>query len=269
MSHRGAFFWGGVLVLVGILIFLNNLGWLAVDVWKILVPGMVILVGLITVWAATRPRRGLADQPLQVALDSSARASVRVRFGAGRLRIGGGAGAGAVVEGSFRGGIEHDVRRSGPELQVDLRVPPDFFLNFITPWAWWSGERLEWDARLTEAVPLSLDVKTGASEARLDLSRLKLEKMRLSSGASSVEITMPAAAGRTEARIESGAASLGVVIPAGVGARIEVESGLADARVDPARFQKTGKVYQSADYETAANRLDLRVEAGVASIDIR
>lgn len=269
MTHRGTFFWGGVLILVGAVLFLNNMGWLAIDVWRILLPGLVILLGLVTLWSATRPRRSLPEDTAQLALEGASRASVQVRFGAGRLAIAGGAAAANVAEGVFRGGVEATHRLAGQEMQVGLRVPSDFFLTFLSPWTWWGGVRLEWQARLTEAVPLALDVETGASEAILDLSRLRLEKFRLASGASSVEVKMPAAAGRTDARIESGAASLAIEIPPGVAARIEIESGLANARVDTTRFPQSGKTYQSADFETAAHRLDLRVEAGVASIDIR
>jgi Domain of unknown function (DUF5668)/N-terminal domain of toast_rack, DUF2154 len=269
MGHRGAFFWGGILILVGILLFLNNMGWLAVDVWKVILPSLVILLGLMTLWAATRPREPLAEQSLQLPLEGAASAKVRVRFGAGRLTLAGGAGAASVVEGSFRGGVEHNLHRSGQELGLELRGPSDFFLNFLSPWTWWTGHRLEWDARLNETVPLGLDIETGASDTRLDLSRLRVEKLRLSLGASSVEATMPSAAGRTNARIESGAASLTIHIPTGVAARIEMESGLSSARVDPSRFPKVGKIYQSLDYDTAANRLDLRIEAGLASVEVR
>jgi hypothetical protein len=269
MRHRGAFFWGGVLILVGILLFLNNMGWLAVDVWKVLLPSLVILVGLMTLWAATRPREPLAEQSLELPLEGASRAKVLIRFGAGRLTLAGGAGAGSIVEGSFRGGVEHSLNRSGNELGLELRVPSDFFLNFVSPWTWWTGPRLEWDARLNETVPLDVDIETGASDSRLDLSGLRVEKLRLSSGASSVEVTMPSAVGHTEARIESGAASLTIRVPAGVAARIEMESGLASASVDAARFPKVGKIYQSSDFDTAASRLDLHVEAGVASVDIR
>jgi hypothetical protein len=257
------------LILVGLVLFLNNMGWLTIDIWRIFLPGLVILLGLVTLWSATRPRRELPEETVQLPLEGAARMDVEVRFGAGRLSVSGGAAGADAADGSFRGGVETTRRLAGSSLHVGLRVPSDFFLTFMSPWTWWGGERLDWQVRLTENVPLALDVETGASEAQLDLSRLRVEKLRLATGASSVKVTMPASAGRTDARIESGAASVDIVIPQGVAARIEVESGLANARVDTTRFARTDKVYQSADYETAANRLDLRVEAGVASIEIR
>ncbi|HET7012167.1 MAG TPA: DUF5668 domain-containing protein [Anaerolineales bacterium] len=269
MMHRGAFFWGAVLILAGALLFLNNMGWLDVDVWKVLLPSIVILAGLMTLWGATRPKPPRTQQAVQVPMDGARRANVRVRFGAGRLSVEGGADAGQALVGTFRGGVEQAHRLSGESLGMDFSVPSDFFLQFVSPWTWWGGERLEWNMRVTETIPVSMDVESGASEVRMDLSRLQLDKLRLAAGASSIEMVMPASAVHTEARIESGAASLMLDIPEGVAARIEVEGGLADVRVNPSRFPKVGSIHQSPDYETAAHRLDLHIEAGAASVNVR
>jgi hypothetical protein len=60
-----------------------------------------------------------------------------------------------------------------------------------------------------------------------------------------------------------------VRVPSGVAARIRASGGLADIRVDRDRFPRAGGVYQSADYDTAANKVDIDVEAGVGSVNIR
>ena len=268
MFHRGTYVWGGILILVGLLLFLNNLGILVIDVWKIIVPSIVILIGILTIWGSTRAPRELEAQSVQFPLEGAGRGAFRLRFGAGRLVVHGGASASSLLEGTFRGGVESRIRRIGSEAQVELRVPSDFFLNMFSPWMWWSGHRLEWDMSLVESIPVSLDVETGASEAVLDLARLMVDDLKLSSGASSFQVRMPAGMSLTKARIESGAASLDIVIPDGVSAQIQIEGGLAGVRVNGARFPKADKIYRSPDYDTAAKRLDLRVEAGVASVDV-
>ena len=121
---------------------------------------------------------------------------------------------------------------------------------------------------VVESIPVSLDVETGASEAVLDLTHLMVDELKLSCGASSVKIRMPSGMALTKARIESGAASLDIAIPDGVSARVEVDGGLAGVRVNGARFPKVDKIYRSPDYDTAAKRLDLRIEAGVASVEV-
>jgi hypothetical protein len=58
-----------------------------------------------------------------------------------------------------------------------------------------------------------------------------------------------------------------VTVPDGVAARIRVDQGISEVRVDP-RFPLVGGVYKSPDYETAANAVDLDIDAGAASIRI-
>jgi hypothetical protein len=138
----------------------------------------------------------------------------------------------------------------------------------FSPWTWWSGHRLEWDIRLADSAPVSLDVETGASDTLLDLTKVMVDDLKVSCGASSVQVRMPAGVSQTRARLESGAASLDITVPDGVAARIEVDGGLAGVRVNGSRFPKVDKVYRSPDYDTAARRLDLHVEAGVASVEV-
>jgi hypothetical protein len=122
---------------------------------------------------------------------------------------------------------------------------------------------------MNSEIPLELDVDTGASAARLDLEDLKVTDLRLETGASSTEITLPAKAGYTKVEIDAGAASLGIRIPSGVAARIKTEGALVGVNVDQSRFPREGVVYQSVDYETAENKADLDIDIGAGSISVR
>ena len=79
----------------------------------------------------------------------------------------------------------------------------------------------------------------------------------------------PANAGYTFMKAEIGAASLSIQIPSNVAARIRATGGLASISVDSSRFPKSNGIYQSPDYETAANKVEIRVDAGVGSVNIR
>jgi len=71
------------------------------------------------------------------------------------------------------------------------------------------------------------------------------------------------------ADIDTGVSSLKLIVPEGVSARIRIKGGLSAINVNTTRFPLVeGKVYQSSDYTTAVNRLDLTVDAGVGAIDI-
>jgi hypothetical protein len=73
----------------------------------------------------------------------------------------------------------------------------------------------------------------------------------------------------TNFKVEAGAASLVIFVPEGVAARIEADAGLATVTVDQNRFPKQGGIYQSENFENAENKVDIRIETGMASIDIR
>jgi len=66
----------------------------------------------------------------------------------------------------------------------------------------------------------------------------------------------------------SGAATVRIRVPDGVAARIRPSLGAATLNVRGARFPWQGGTYQSPDYDTAANRVDLDIDAGAATIDV-
>jgi hypothetical protein len=50
---------------------------------------------------------------------------------------------------------------------------------------------------------------------------------------------------------------------------VRFEGGLASIDVDQNRFPRAGGVYRSPDYDTAQNKVDIEVKAGVGSLDVR
>lgn len=267
MRMRRGVTWGLLLVLIGILLLLDNLGYLTflgVSIWQILGPLLLIALGF---WVLFGHRlRGHGEtETLALPLEGTSEADVQIEYGAGEFRITGAAEPGDLLSGTFEGGVAHRDRREGA--RADIRLWTD--RRFFTPFAWGPDTRHRWNVALTDRIPLALTVKTGASDCRIDLSSLRVTRLRVETGASSTHVTLPARAGHTEARISSGVASVSLRIPPGVAARIRSDSGLASVSVDRSRFPRQGGVYVSPDYETAENRVDIRVDTGVGSLDIR
>jgi hypothetical protein len=132
-----------------------------------------------------------------------------------------------------------------------------------------SGKGFQWDCGFTTDIPLDLVFEIGAVEANLDLTELQVKDLALKTGASSTRLKLPAKAGMTHLKVEAGAASVEIDVPDGVAARVETSAGLASIDVDQSRFPRVNGYYQSADYDTAENKVDIRIETGVASIEIR
>jgi hypothetical protein len=264
--RRSGLFWGVILLLIGLLLLLSNLGIIAVNVWGAVWAVVLIALGVGILWG-TVVGPGAADgDAITIPLEDATSARVRVKHGAGRLRVSGGAAPDALVEGTLSSGLDYQARRIGDELDVEMS--PRRFPFFMAPWSW-GREGLGWTFGLNDAIPLSLAFETGASDARLDLSELRVTDLRLQTGASSVQVTLPARAGHTQAHIEAGAASVSIRVPADVAAQVRFEGGLASIDVDQNRFPRAGGVYRSPDYDTAQNKVDIEVKAGVGSLDVR
>ena len=267
--NRSTLFWGIILILAGILLLLNSLGILAVNVWSLIWPLALIALGLWLLWGILLGGQAAGVEEATIPLEGAGRALVRIQHGAGRLNVDSSAGPGELVSGTFGGGLEHRAKREGDLLDVEMRTPRSQAPFFMMPWHWGPGGPLDWSFGLNGEVPLSLDLQTGASDARLDLSDLRVSDLRLQTGASATRLTLPANAGQTRAEVHSGAASVSIRVPEGVAARIRIKSGMAGIAVDRGRFPRTGDTYQSPGYETAPNKVDLYVETGVGSVDVR
>lgn len=265
---RGSQIVGIVLVAAGALTLLGVLT--SVPVVAILFAAALIGAGI---WIISGAARGGADLPREQAaipLEGATEAVLSIRHGAGRLAIGAGAGVDDLLSGSFGGGLDARTTRDGGVLRVELRVKERRFGALANPVLQGALDSLDWDLVLNPRVTLDLDLETGAGEGRIVLTDLKVRAVRLRTGASATTIDLPEAAGRTSLHVDSGAASVKVRVPPSVAARIRIRAALAGTRVDAARFPRRGDapVYESPDFETAANRVEIDVDTGVGSIEI-
>lgn len=263
--RRSGLFWGIVLSLVGLLLLLNNLDLIAFNVWGAVWAVVLIALGVAMLWSVAVGPGAAEGEEVRIPVEDANSARVRVKHGAGRLRVTGVATSGVLAEGTFTGGL--DVRSRRREDELDLEISPRGFPYVLAPWHW-GRQGLGWSFRLSGEIPLSLAFETGASETRLDLSELRVTDLRLETGASSVNVTLPASAGHTRVRVQAGAASVSLRVPPDVAARMRFEGALASVTVDQDRFPRTERIYQSPDYDTAQNKVDIEVEAGIGSIRV-
>jgi hypothetical protein len=262
-------FWAVMLVGFGFVLLANNLGIITVNVWRFFWP--VFLIGL-GVWFLIGTVTGTPELEMiegSVDLDDSKSASIVVKHGAGKLELTGIAEPGKLVSGTFAFGLNAKVSKTGDKMNVVLQPQHYSFPDMLFPGNWIGGKGLLWEFGLSNELPLDLVFEIGVVDAHLDLTALLVKNISLQTGASSTMIKLPAAAGMTYLKVEAGAASVDIRVPDGVAARVETGAGLAAIDVDQTRFPKQGGVYQSADYEKAENKVDIRIETGVSSIEIR
>jgi hypothetical protein len=262
-------FWATLLVGMGFLFLANNLGLFTINVWSLFWPVFLILLGIWFLIGTTRGTSDLVMEEGSIDLQDAKRASVKVKHGAGMLEVRGGAESGKLVSGTFANGLDARVKKDGDILDVTMQPERPPFPEVIFPWNWMSGKGFHWDCGFATDIPLNMVFEIGAVEAHLDFTEMLVKDIVLKTGASSTDLKLPAQAGQTHLKVEAGAASVEISVPDGVAARVEASAGLATVTVDQERFPKQNGYYQSQGYDTAENKVDIRIETGLGSIDIK
>ncbi len=125
-----------------------------------------------------------------------------------------------------------------------------------------------WRYRLSQEVPVTVEIESGASKQDVNLKEVQATRIELETGASATDLTLPAR-GASFLDVEAGAASVNIRVPEATAARIRVKEGVTALHVDRNRFPETGTgFYQSPNFESAQDRAEITVEAGMGSITI-
>lgn len=149
----------------------------------------------------------------------------------------------------------------------------------------WVQEGHTWEFFLNPAVPIDLTIDAGNGAVEAELGELTLSNLvidaanshvtarlpdgdydvRLDGGNGSMDLRLPAA-GRREVIVDGGNGSIGVVLPDGVAARVVYDTGNGSVGVDDRFTRVEGDddegVYQTDDYDTAADRVLFIVDTG-------
>lgn len=296
--RRAGLFWPLLVIGLGVLLLLQNFGLLPAGLWAALAqlwPVLFILAGLdmlfgrrspggiaavlviggllvaaALTWTAIRASQLPAGNRASLVQTAQGAQSLDVRldFQAGELRLGALGPSDHAMEGDVQNGRgqavdqTYAVRAGLGRLQL-RQTTSALLLPFLSRGD--SGAR--WDIRLSAALPLTLDVTTGASLAALDLSGLKLSELHLRTGVGQTEVSFPAQ-GAIAAQVRAGVGDTTFTIPAGLPARITVRSGLASISAPP-RFARAGNVYTTPGFQPTGDYLDLDVSAGVGRVIIQ
>ncbi len=296
-GHQGVPIFPLILISVGVILLLQTLGvipwWIWGSLWRFW-PVALVLIGLgfilrnahpaimstlvvLTVagvvaftWATSDTAWGdVVTSTYSEPVAEAERAHINIRFGAGELTVGSlPAGSEDLISATFtdrEDGVDTSLTRNEGIATVNLESAGNGgFFFFGRP----SSGR-NWDVQLSRDVPVRIDIDGGAGSFVVNLEQLTVTAFDVDTGASSVEVTAPVPIGHVQGRISGGVSSIDVRIPDGVAARISAGGGISSVDVDESRFPRTGGYYQSPDYDSASDRLDLAAEAGVSSINIR
>lgn len=300
MSHnapRGGLLWPFLLVGLGLVLLLNNLGVTAVDVWELLVrywPLLLIAGGIDIlflrsgVWGSllagvlilailvggvllleARPLPAAETETIRQPGGGVEQAEIVLKPAVGSLHLS------ALDSGSLEL-IRGDVARGYGERTVQTfdedRDPPRFLLETDGWWmfpplrGWGSG--WSWDLNLHPKVESFVDVNMGVGRMDLDLRGMSLDGVQANLGVGQIIVTLPEQ-GQFDVRIEGGVGDSLVVIPLGMEARISLDTALTQVDLPPGYSQTESDTYVSQDFEDAENRVELTIHQAIGRVRIR
>lgn len=292
-----------LLILVGILFLLQNLGWIEWSVWEILwrfwpvwliaigldmllgrrgAWGGILAVGIIVtilagalyyagIWRSRpegewdSPAATLPATTIRQPLEEATEARVYIGTGVSRLSLRGGADPGLLIQGSV---VPLDYEELDQRYEVDgASLRYTLQSDYGGPWSIpRPNAQGRWDLNLSQEVPIDLTLSTGIGESNVDLSGVKLTDLRLTSGIGQTTLTLPDS-GQFKARISCGMGETTIRIPDSLAARIDVDMGFGDVRVS-GNYVSEGGLYISENWSTAEDRVEIDVEGGFGPVRI-
>ena len=285
-----------ILIGLGVVFLLNNMGVLAWSVWEVIFrlwPILLIALGLEIILSRLSPwgsllalvltvailagalwllgpdigtGQAVAGEEVRQALGEATRAEIVIEPGVGALYIESLPESANLVEGVVSVGRGRRVKRhfavTGETATFILQTEGGTFGPFM---GW--GDQWSWKLGLAPEAPLELEVNLGVGLADIDLTGLTVDDLKVNLGVGRTVVTLPDE-GRFYARIEGAIGETVVVIPAGLAARIRVDTGLAVSDL-PNGYQQRDDVYTSPGYDSADDRVDLEVSQAIGKLTIR
>lgn len=114
----------------------------------------------------------------------------------------------------------------------------------------------------------ALEIRVSAVAADLDLRGLNLTEVKLRLDAVQATVHLPDQLQQLAIAVEANAADVKIVIPENVAARIRVDSEAAMVIVDERRFQRQGEFFVSREYDQFPHRVEIDVNVRVGRLRI-
>ena len=260
-NRNPSVFWGGLLVIAGVLFLLANLNVLQNVSWDIIWPIFLIALGVWLLAARIGPGGASVNVDSSEPRDGLEKAKLEVAVGAGRLDV----HATPLDDQLYRVHIEHggatpEVRldRASGTLRISQRV--DWFMG---------ARRLRIDASLTDAIPWDVSCSTGAIRGEFDFTSATLAGFACRTGASTIDLSLGTPAGSVPLRIEGGALRVSITRPAGVAVQVQASGGAVQLRADGTRQDGIGtRSWKSDGFDAASARYDVTVSGGSLNVDV-
>lgn len=136
-------------------------------------------------------------------------------------------------------------------------------------WSWRAWGAKDWDIKLTERIPINLRIYAKATDGELDLSDLKIKNLNLDIKAANFNIKLGDMVDQVNGRIESDACRLCLLIPEDIGLKIENHAKLTSTSFSGLSILKYDNIYQTPNFEQASQKINLSLEGSVTRLVVK
>ena len=285
-----------ILIALGVIFLLNNLSLVELNVWDIIVRfwpilliavGLDILIGHRSAWGAAivlvvvlailaggiiffdnKPQWTYAVERVEIPLGNVENATVTLDPAIGYLLVDAlPKGSKVLIKGEVRPfsgeEIGETVDFSGTHATIDLRTKSVIVVPFFS-------ERIDqpsWDLALHPSVVTDMIVDFGVGKAELDLRDLQIGEIQVEHGVGQTILLLPSA-DNMDIVLEGGIGEIRVVIPKDVGVRLRANVGIGNVLV-PSDYIRDGDFYISPGYAAAGKQIDVVIDLGIGSVQVR
>jgi hypothetical protein len=280
-----------ILVAIGIVLLLSNLGVLDWSLWDALwrlwpliligigldlmlkrkrlgglIAGLVVAgVFILVVLVMHTHKAPLVTEVISQPLEGAKQARVILDAGVARLNLTAGQNPDKLIEGTLRVSkraklkVTYELKGDLGKFKLKQRSRGLGLLSF--------GKRNpQWDLKLTKEIPVILEVDTGVGQSDLDLRGMQITSLDVDSGVGQTTVTLPAR-GNLKVDMDGGVGEVIIRIPETLAARIHAKSGIGSVDVS-GPFKKEDSDWISDNYATATDKVDLDISGGIGTIDI-
>lgn len=282
-----------LLITLGVVFLLSNLGYLALSVWQVLIrlwplflvaAGMDLLIGrrswigsllgvmiilailMGSLWVMGGGLFTVKPMPtsqLEQALEGINQARVEINQDAGSLQLKELEDNGLLLTGSGPAGEgliftkEYQVQDGKGVLVLHGAGEPVPFIN---------TNQYAYYYQVNSGIPIDLQVNQGAGEVDLNLLKLDLTQLNVDQAVGQTTILLPEAASLSGS-INGAIGQITILVPPQVGLKVIAGTALVTIQAPP-DFQKVDKIYTSANFDQAQYQIELMVNLAIGTVSI-
>ncbi len=257
---------------------------------------LILLLGSLNGCISLKPNSKILTQQFSEPLGGASTSRVDIHASTGNLVIGRLEGNEEVLA---SGSLQYLENQSTPSRSVNVSAGLATFslrsdaigkLRLPLPWRASKGA-LEWQIKFNPKVPLDLTLYSGEGAVKADLAGMAITRVSAESGGGAVDVTLPdnAAAlsvlaktgggnvtvlvgrglsGKNLVNAQTGGGKVVIHLPSGLAARITAATGWGKVRVESTFVQLDPKTYQSADYESASDKVEISLASGAGDVTV-